>query len=138
MSQNKEEQISDLDLFEECQEIYDFNIEALIIHVYVLSLKSNKNSIKSKIARDLKENTCLYKYRTFFLKVMDSFKSDIERYKKISKFDIRGVHSSLLFMNENIDTIKELNNLERLRLEKELVKIMFYTEKILNEVINND
>jgi predicted nucleotidyltransferase len=130
------DKISIDDLFDECLEVYEYDIESLSLHVYTLHQKFNKNVAKAKIQQDLETKKNIEKYRLFFIKVLDSFKTEIEEFRNITKFDIRGCHTSLLYCYENIETIDKLDRLKKVKLEKELVKVLYYTERLLNEVFN--
>lgn len=129
------EEISNNDLLAECQEIYDFNLKALSTHVYTLMCAANRRKINySKIIRDLDNQKNIDTYRLFLFKVMDSFKTEIEEYKDITKFQIRGTHASLLYCFENKKVIDKLDIIQKSRLEKELVEVIYYAENLLKEV----
>jgi hypothetical protein len=131
------EKIDILELYDECSIIYDYELDALALHIYDLHLKFNKNIAKVKILQDLENKRSLEKYRLFFIKVMDCFKDEIEDYKEIIKFEIRGCHSSLLYCYDNIERVKKLERIKKVRMEKELVKVIYYAERLLDEVFES-
>ena len=129
-----DEKILIRDLLDECYEIYAFNEKALILHVYTLMKQSKRNVTVAKIRENFKDKEKIEKYRLFLLKIMDSFKTEIEEYKEITNFDITKANSTLLYCYTNLSIIRKLNADKKKILEKELVDILFYAENMLEEV----
>lgn len=132
--------IEDSELLEECIYIYDGNMDALVLHIYKLFLTGNKVNIsKTKIFNDLTilpNKKALKLYRSKMIKVMDSFKDEVDEFILLTKFDIRGLHEGVLYCNENIDSVKKLDRQTLSRMKKELVKIIYGSERLLKEIKN--
>lgn len=128
--------INNLDLLYECYEIYDNNEEALFLHIYTLAKNKNRKIDMHKIKKDLKEQKNLDNYRIFFNSVLDSFKSEIEEYIKISKFEFSLAYTTLNFCYENLEVFKKIDNSRKNKIKSEIVDMKFFIENIIDEVIS--
>jgi len=144
------ELISIDELYEEILEIYDFDLNAIYTHMSYLIDRHKKTSIQfkrlfnqiSKLNDELSEQKNLEKYRLVFNDILESFNEDIEKYRKISKLDIKGIssifHMILLIVNEK-QCLDELSESKKTELKKELVEIIFYSQEIISALeINNE
>lgn len=128
--------ISTQDLFDECLDIYEYNLDALSLHILFFKKENgNKKVFLSVIKKDLKENK-INTYRNEFFKVIDSFMSDIKKFKSITTFNIEGIQVPLSYCLDNKHVIKELDDRKKIQIKKELIDIMFLAERLMEEFKN--
>ncbi len=131
-----EKLINTEDLYEECLTIYDYNIDALSLHILFFKKEiGSKKIFLSVIKKDLKENK-INPYRNEFIKVLDSFMSDIKKFKSITEFNIEGIHVPLTYCLDNKHIIKELDNRKKVSIKKELIDILYTAERLMEEFKN--
>jgi hypothetical protein len=140
------EQIDIEELYDECLLIYDYDVLALFTHVaYLLergrktkdSFKKQKYLNLTKIREDFEEVRNLEKYRIPFIKIMDSLNSEIELFKKLSKFDLKGYSGTLnmlLIFSKEKEVKEKLTDKKKKELEQELVDIIYYAQQIIENL----
>jgi len=130
--------ISDDELLDECLYIYDDNFGPLALHIYATKEKSHVRPIT--VFSDILARERLYRYRTSFLKIMDSLKEEIDKYKLLyalnNKEDIRKYDGLLSFVKNGDISIENLNEEDKKKSVKSIDKLL-NTLKELKEVIQN-
>lgn len=132
------------EFLEEVLLIYKDNFVAIALHISYLSTISSNNHKKScsseninisKIVRELENKKNLEEYKIYFMRIMDSFNDDIDKFDKLSKFDISGINDiflnlrHLLEENNIRDDVKNIKNFE-----KDCLSINVETNRILEEL----
>lgn len=137
------------ELFDEVLYIYDNDLDAIAIHMsYILdkmrkadlSFKKNKIPL-SLIKVQLFEEKDLEKYRTVFIRILDTFKDEIEEFKKVSKLDISGISSIFYVINDITKDKNVLSKIEKRDLtakKNEIVEIIVYLQNIIYNLENID
>jgi len=133
--------MNDNELLDEALLIYDYNIDALVMHIaYFLdrgkakSLSVKKAKVPIKIKEDIEEGKNLNKYRLPLNKILESLNSEVEKFKAISKFDITGISSIMCLLSELTKDKETIQMINTKKFENEIVDIQYYTQKILENL----
>lgn len=133
MKQN--ENICDInDLLDECYIVYEYNIEALVLHVYTLMAKANRKKTKSSILNDFSNKINLDKYRVIFEQILDCFQEELNIYITLTKLNIKGSSGLYIYLKDNISNIQALQTKQKNEIKQELIETLYNIEQVLSQI----